>query len=281
MDLNLFLRLLVIGFYLAAFVIFLMEFVRPDVRSPAWAGRLIEFGFLIHTLSIFAQAFSPSGPSPVPFHLPVTTVGEASGFFAWSLAFVYLILLRQLKTETFGLVLTPVLVVFLIPSFFPFRQNITPLLHVYDTYFLLHILTAFFGYASFGLSFVASALYLGLDRALKQKAPVNIYHKLPPLEDLEHFMFRTILWGVLLLGAAIVTGSLWTKTALGTFILREPKSLASLLTWAAYLVIIYLHSILHLKGRRVVLMSFGAFFLVLFTFLGTSLFRSGLHVGIF
>ena len=182
--------------------------------------------------------------------------------------------------ETFGLILTPVLVLFLIPAFFPFQANPASLIHFHDRYFLLHILSAFFGYASFALSFISALLYLALDRALKRKAPASFYHKLLSLEDLERFIFRTILWGLFLLGIAILSGAFWAKSAFGTFVLHEPKSFASLLTWVVYLLIICLHGILMIKGRRIVLMSLGAFVLVLFTFLGTGVFQTGLHVGI-
>lgn len=279
MVLNLVLLLVVVGAYSLAFIFFALEFVNASRKHFPWASHLIEFGFLIHTLLIFAQTFTLSRTMPSGFHLPVTTLGEASGFFAWSLAFIYLILLRQLKTETFGLILAPVLVLFLVPSFFPFQVNQTLFVHFHNTYFLLHVLSAFFGYASFALSFIAASLYLVLDRALKHKTPVHFYHRLPPLEDLERFIFRTVFWGSFLLGGTIVTGGLWAKSAFGTFILWEPKSVASLLTWVVYLVIIYLHEILKIKGRRIVLMSLGSFVLVLFTFLGTSLFQTGLHAG--
>lgn len=280
MSLAFFLLSGVTAVYLAAFVFFLREFLSAETKSTSWASRLIELGFLIHTLLIFTQTFTLSDKLSSQFHLPVTTLGEASGFFAWSLAFVYLILLRQLKMETFGLILTPALVLFLIPAFFPFQVNPASLIHFHDTYFLLHILSAFFSYASFALSFIAALLYLALDRALKQKTSASFYHKLLSLDDLEHFIFRTIFLGFFLLGIAILSGAFWSKSAFGTFLLREPKSFASLLTWAVYLVIIYLHGILMRKGRRMVLMSLGAFVLVLFTFLGTSIFQTGLHVGI-
>jgi len=279
MELTTFLLFTVVGLYFLAFVLFVMEFVSTERKHFRWANRFVEVGFLAHTLLIFAQTFSVSRTVPSTFHFPVTTLGEASGFFAWSLAFVYLILLRRRKSETFGLVLAPVLVLFLIPAFFPYRANPNLQKHFHDGYFLLHILSAFFGYASFALSFIASALYLTLDRALKRKVPFTSYHKFPSLEGLERFIFRTILWGLLLLGFAIVSGALWTKSAFNTFILREPKSIASLLTWGAYLVIIYFHELRQAKGKRIVLVSLGAFVLVLFTFLGTSMFQTGLHVG--
>ncbi|MBI1977350.1 MAG: cytochrome c biogenesis protein CcsA [Candidatus Omnitrophica bacterium] len=280
MNLVYWLLLFAIGAYAIAFILFASEFLNVIEKRVIWAARFVELGFLIHTLLIFAETFSVSRSVTNEFHLPVTTLGEASGFFAWSLAFVYLILLRQMRTETFGVILTPVLILFLIPVFFPFHPNEELFKHFHDGYFLIHILSAFFGYASFALSFIAALFYLVLNRALKEKTSSTFYHRLPPLEDLERLAFRTIQWGVILLGFAILSGALWAKTAFGSFILKEPKSFASFLTWAVYLVIIYLHEVLQIKGKRIVLMSLGAFVLVLFTFLGTSLFHTGLHAGV-
>ena len=269
-----------LGIYCVAFVSYFFEFLNAERKDSAWGGRFLEIGFIFHTLAVFVQTFSDSRATLPRFYLPVNTLGEASGFFAWSLAFIYLVLVRRLKTEGFSLILVPILALFLVPTFFPFRENTALSVHFHNVYFLLHILSAFFGFSSFALSFIAGALYLTQDRALKQKVSGNFYHKLPPLEDLERFVFRTIFWGVFLLGGAIFTGALWTKSAFGTFFLREPKSLASVLTWCVYLVIIYLHEVSMMKGKRLVLISVGAFLLVLFTFWGTSIFQSGLHAGV-
>jgi len=279
MNLNLFLISVVVSLYGFAFFGYLFKFFRTENDQSIWTGRLLESGFLIHTLVIFAQTFTASQATPI-FHLPVTTVGEASGFFAWSLTFIYLILLRQLKTQAFALILTPVLILFLIPSFFPFRPNLSSLIYFNDTYFLLHILSAFFSYASFALSFIAAVLYLMLDTALKKKTAGPFYRNLLSLEDLEHFIFKTISWGLILLAIGILSGAFWARSAFGTFILQEPKTLSSLLTWLVYLVIIYSHGVRKIKGRRMVRMSLWAFVLVLITFLGTSLVQTGFHVGI-
>ncbi|OGW76496.1 MAG: hypothetical protein A3J52_00430 [Omnitrophica bacterium RIFCSPHIGHO2_02_FULL_49_9] len=270
----------VIGLYLAGFVIYVLEFTNSDPSVTSRAGRLIEVGFLFHTLEIFVHTFSGSRAPGSRFLLPVETVGESLSFFAWSLAFVYLVLVKRYRTEGFGLVLSPVLVLFLIPALFPFPERHLAVPHLDDSYFLLHILSAFFAYGSFTLSFIAGLLYLTQDWALKLKAAPDVYRKLPSLEDLERFTFRTIFWGLLLLGVAIVTGGLWTQRAFGTFLLLEPKSFATLLTWCVYLAIMYFHHVSLVKGRRVILMSVLAFALVLFTFIGTGMIKPGLHVGV-
>ena len=280
MNLSTILLLLVIGLYFAAFVRYLFEFLNLGRTGRSWAGRLVEGGFLIHTLEIFVRTFSVSQTMTPRFYVPVRTLGETSSFFAWSLAFIYFILVKRHRTEGFGLALAPVLILFLVPSFVPLEARPVWLPDLNNHYFLMHILWAFFGYAGFALSFIAGVLYLTQNRALKLKIHIDFYHNLPPLEELERFIFRTIFWGLVLLGGAIVTGGFWTKSAFGTFLLIEPKSMAALATWLVYLLIMLLHEVSLMKGRRVVLMSVWAFALVLFTFLGTSVLRPGLHVGV-
>src|SRR3989338_2615089 len=210
MALQLVLRFSVIALYLLSTLSYSREFLAASQKSSRWAGRFFELAFLIQTILIFAESFSQAPLPSSEFHLPVATVGEASSFFAWALAFVYLISLRQRKVEAFGAILGPVLILFFIPSFFSFPVNEESLKHFHDAYFLLHILTAFFAYASFALSFISAALYLILDRALKRKPPADFFRHLLPLEDLEQLMSRTILWGLVLLSGAIVSGAFWS-----------------------------------------------------------------------
>ncbi|MBI4388297.1 MAG: cytochrome c biogenesis protein CcsA, partial [Candidatus Omnitrophica bacterium] len=147
-------------------------------------------------------------------------------------------------------------------------------------YFLIHILSAFVAYASFGLSFIASVLYLSQSHALKSKQVGNFYHRLPPLKDLERFIFYSVVWGVFLLGVGIVSGAFWSNNVFHTFVVREPKSLASIITWFAYGFILLLRARSLIGERKSVVFVLLAFGLVLFTFLGTSFFGTKLHVGI-
>lgn len=272
---------LALSAYGPAFAFYWVEFLRPSRNEhPSWGSRFFEIGFMVQTLGVLTHAFTDSRMLPAKFYLPVASLGEASGFFAWALAFVYLILVRRLKTEGFGLVLVPILILFLIPTFFPFPERTLSAQHFHNVYFLIHILSIFFGFASFTLSFISGILYWIQDRSLKLKVKGNFYSKLPSLEDMEHFIFKTILWGLLLLGAGILAGSLWSKNVFGSWVVREPKSFASLLTWGVYFLIVYLHKISMMKGKRLALLSLAAFLFVLVTFWGTSVYKSSFHVGV-
>ncbi len=265
-------------FYVAALCSYFLELSRDDQKEFSWGSLLIEVGFLIHTFHIFAQTFSKVHNGSDTFFLPVGSFAENANFFAWSLAFVYFSFVKRNTTEGFGLILSPLLLLFMIPSFFPSQPIAFNLPSTGTNYFYLHILSAFFGYASFALSFAAGVLYLAEDRVLKRKSQIHFYHKLVPLEALERFVFRTMFWGLVLLGMAIVTGSLWMKSAFQSYWTTDPKSLAAILTWGFYLTLVWLHEISAMKGKRVILISVWAFALVLFTFIGTSALKTGIHM---
>src|SRR3989338_8434070 len=96
--------------YAVALSLYVIRFFKHNLTSAtSVATHLIELGFFVHTLEIFVQILSPITPDHA-FHIPVVSLGEASGFFAWSLALIYLIVLRQLKTEMFALIIIPILI---------------------------------------------------------------------------------------------------------------------------------------------------------------------------
>jgi len=264
--------ILLFSLYAASFLLHLGNFLRSESKllNP---NLLFEIGFLLHTFLIFAEA------RETQFFLPVTTFREVLIFFSWSLAFVFVILLRRLKQETFGIVLIPFLLSFLAVALVIQDGKAIPTTYFNDHYFLVHILSAFFAYASFTLSFVAAVLYLIQSRLIKSKQLGNFYHKLPPLNELEKFISYSIIWGLFLLGAGIVSGVLWAATSMKTFSLLEPKTISSLVTWLAYGVIYCLYHFSIIRGKRSAKIVSLTFALVLFTFLGTSLFQNSLHIG--
>ena len=245
-------------------------------RENRWlkSDLLFELGFLIHTFFIFSEA------KEAHVYLPIATFRQVLIFFAWSLAFVYAVLLRRVRQEMFGLILLPFLLAFLTFAYFATSSKTMPLDLMDNHFFLIHILSAFFGYASFTISFVAATLYLIQSHAIKSKQLGNFYQKLPPLRELERFIFYAVIWGVFLLGVGILSGIFWSKMVFSTYVILEPKTIASILTWLIYGAVFCFHSASLISGKRSITLVLFAFGLVLFTFLGTSLLQTKLHVGI-
>lgn len=260
-------------FYGLSFLFHLLSFSGAYPRANRGAFAFMRVGFLIATFSFVAEAIDRS------FFLPVVNFPQATAFFAWSLAFVYLVLLVRLQNESFGLVLSPILLLLTLTAVvkkWGVAQAVplNPVLH--NPYFALHIFTAFFAYASFALSFAAGILYLIQYRELKRKHAGKFYRKLPSLEELERLIYQPLLWGGPLLLIALAIGFVWSKSAYGEFWIFDPKTIATGVTVVFYFAILYLHYVSSLRGKQIALLSLLAFVFVVFSFVGTR-FMQGAH----
>ena len=265
MDLSLFLFISCAFFYGLSFFLHMVSFSGRNAHRVAFL--LMRIAFLIGTFSLASEAISEG------FFLPVANLSQAMAFFAWSLAFVYLVLLVRIQSESFGLILSPILFglmtgAVLAKMYAGVRETPLPPA-LLNPYFVVHIAGAFFAYASFTLSFAAGALYLIQHRELKSRHAGTFYHKLPSLEELESLIYQPLVWGAPLLAIAAGVGFVWSKSAYGRFWVWDPKTLLTGVTVILYSAILYLRYGVSLHGKRGALFSFFAFAVVIFCFLGT------------
>lgn len=257
--------------YLSAFILHLGAFLGGGKKISRSGMILVRVAFLVHTFFFFSRTGSEG------FLIPVYNAGHAIVFFAWSLAFVYLVLLARVQSESFGLILAPLLALLIAGGLVGVDAEKITLPSPLNPYFLMHLGTAFFAYASFTLSFVAAVLYLVQHRELKRKRGGAFYHRLPSLESLEGLIYQPMAWGVFLLLLAIGVGSLWSKSAFGTYWPWEPKTIFTLGTAAFYLVLTYFHYGKASRGKRLVVMNLVAFVFMFINFFGASFLGKGLH----
>lgn len=257
--------------YLMAFFFHLAAFWGPDEKTNRWALVLVRVGFLVHTFFFFSE------PKAEGLLIPVSTFGQVMSFFSWALAFVYLVLLARVQSDSFGLILAPVLALLVGTGLVGYGSGAGELPKPLNPYFILHLGTAFFAYASFTLSFAAALLYLIQHRALKRKRGGSFYHKLPSLEALEGLIFQPMAWGTFLLLGAIGIGFLWSKSAVGKFWLGEPKTITTILVALFYLVLLYTHYVRSSRGKQTVVASLVAFLMIFLSFFGSSLVGKGFH----
>lgn len=258
--------------YLASWILFLVNFMKAKKSVKTLANLTLYAAFLLGSLFIATEA------ATFRLFIPVASLYQALFFFSWSMIFIYLVLSRKLALDTFGLVLVP-LVLFL--GVFSLVSYKTPVFHpsayLGDKWFGVHVLGAFFAYASFALSFVGALFYLMQNAELKRKHAGTFYHGLPSLEVLESTVYQTILIGFPLLTVALLSGFVWTWDRYGTLWRWDPKFVFSIVTWLIYFGILYARYISSFHGKRLVLLSIFGFCLVIFTFLGVNFFESGTH----
>jgi ABC-type uncharacterized transport system permease subunit len=262
---------LVNAVYLVSAVLFILNFLFPGENLKKAANQALFLGFCFSSGFIFFEARVHG------FYLPVASLYQALFFFSWSMVFIYILLAWRIKLDTFGLVLVPLIFVMSLTALVFFRFPVAPIPYRGGQWFVLHILAAFFAYASFALSFVGALLYLVQNRALKLKRAGTLYHRLPSLEILEAVVYRTIVIGFPLLTGALASGFFWTKAVFGVYWHWDPKFVSSLVTWFVYLSIIYMHYVSAMRGRKVVMASVFAFCCVLITFLGFNSIEAGVH----
>ena len=146
--------------YGVAFLLHVLSFTEVWKKGRRAGSVMLQAGFLLGTLYFLSQGFQ-SG-----YFLPVVNMSAALAFFAWALAFVYLVLLGKVRTESFGLFLALLLCALLAGALASFGHGRSVQAMVRDhpyllnPTFVLHVVTAFFAYANFAVSFIASLLYL-------------------------------------------------------------------------------------------------------------------------
>ena len=248
--------------YFAAFTLHLLSFWGVTEKGHRPAFDLLRIGFLLNTFYFVSQAVTDG------FFLPVSNLSQALNFFAWSLAFVYLILLARVQSEPFGLVLTPILVLLLTASGLTSHLQSQMPAGLQNPFFVVHIVSAFFAYASFTISFAAGLLYLIQHHELKNKHAGHFYHKLPSLEALEKLIYQPMIWGSILLVAAVGIGFIWSKAAFGEYWFFDPKTIATSVTALVYISILGLRFGETLRGKQGAQLTLAAFTLMLFSFIG-------------
>jgi len=211
-------------------------------------------------------------------HAPLSNLYESLIFFAWTIIFLYLLMEWRTKNRSMGTFVTPLaFLAMAYASYSPgISSSIQPLVPALKSNWLIaHVITCFFGYAAFGLSFGLSLMYLlkRFDKAEKK----NLFLKLIPRSGiLDDLSYQMVVIGFLLLTLGIITGSVWAHSAWGSYWSWDPKETWSLITWLVYAAMLHSRMIRGWQGKRLAVFSIIGFSCVLFTYFGVN-YLAGLH----
>ena len=262
--------------YFLAFMAYLLGMVMNRAFFSRLGTYLSLLGFTAQTLAIILR-WVESYKMGIG-HAPLSNLYESLVFFSWTLMLLYLILEWRTKNRTIGTFVTPL--VFLAMAYASFSPNISsqiqPLIPALKSNWLIsHVITCFFGYAAFALSFGISIMYLLklLDTAEKDNRFLRLIPSAAILDDLNYQM---IVIGFLMLTLGIITGSVWAHSAWGTYWSWDPKETWSLITWLVYASVIHTRLVRGWKGKKIAILSIVGFACVLFTYFGVN-YLSGLH----
>jgi len=251
----------------------LMMVMGKDVfgRLASWVTGL---GFLAHAAAIVLR-WVESYRLGIG-HAPLSNMYESLVFFAWTVILLYLIIEWRTKNRTLGAFVAPLAFLAMAYASFSTDNAIKPLVPALKSNWLIsHVITCFFGYAAFGLSFGLSIMYLlkRLDSRDKHNMFLNLIPGKGILEDLNYQM---VVIGFLMLTLGIITGSVWAHSAWGSYWTWDPKETWSLITWLIYAAVIHSRLVRGWQGKKIAILCFIGFACVLFTYFGVN-YLAGLH----
>lgn len=252
---------LTLALYGCATVVYLICLFRSSSGLTAWGGRLLTAGCIAHLLSTVHLTSRLK-------YLPLTNMQESLSFFSLMIVAVFLLLERRYRVTTLGSFVTPVALLMLIASSALHAEvrHLPPILQ--SNWFWFHALLAFFSYAAFTIAAGVAVMYLIQRRFLKTKHFGALFQRIPPLETLDEISYRCLAVGFPLLTVAIISGSIWSEQAVGSYWAWDPKQTWSLITWLIYAALLHGRLTVGWRGKRAAVMSIVGFVVLLITFFG-------------
>jgi cytochrome c-type biogenesis protein CcsB len=271
--------------YLGVAILFLMAELWHSLRLQQAAQLLLWAGLVAHTGALLGRWAGSYQVAVVNFppavfadnlrlfilHAPLSNFYESLVFFAWTLPALGLFAFRRYFKGYLGAVLSTIACLLLAyASFGGVDSRIKPLMPALKSnWLLIHVVTAFLGYAAFALAFGTAILYLVQERRPRPA--------LPPLSQLDRLLYRATVLGFLLLTLGILTGAVWAESAWGRYWSWDPKETWSLITWLVYATLLHARLLKGWQGRRIAWLAVVGFMAVLFTYFGVSFLLAGLH----
>lgn len=248
-------------------IVFLIGQKKPVYR---WSYRLLVAGFACLTLQIAYQYYSLGVA-------PVLTFKSSLSFFAWTILGAYLVFHLKFRLMVLGSFIAPLVACLLIISTAIPSAEVTVRPIFRSLWLTMHVGAAFVGNGMFALTFMAGIMYLIQERQIKRKKIGSLYARLPSLATLDSVNHYSLIWGFSFLTLGMVTGAIYAQYALGSYWQWDPKEVWSLITWLFYAALLHERLAVGWRGRRAALMAIIGFAVLIFTFVGASLWLSDYH----
>ncbi len=131
----------------------------------------------------------------------------------------------------------------------------------------VHILTSLFAFSVLTISAVQSIIMFAQDRRLRKHNLSGITQALPPLHDIEKFLFQSITVGFVLLTIALGTGFLFLENMFQQHVAH--KTILSILAWIVFALLLWGRKQFGWRGQAAMRWTIGGFALLILSYLGS------------
>jgi cytochrome c-type biogenesis protein CcsB len=251
----------------AGFIVYIIKQRKPVYT---WSYRLLLVGFLFHTLFLGCRYYFLGAA-------PVFSLKGALSFFAWAIIGAYLIFHLKFRLMVLGSFIAPLAAcLMIISSSIPgVDVSVKPALK--SLWLTVHVMASFLGNGMFAVTFIAGIMYLIQEYQIKNKKFGSLYTRLPSLETLDSISRHSLMYGFPLLTIGMITGAIYARHALGSYWRWDPKEVWSLITWLLYAALLHERLAVGWRGRRAAFMAIFAFLVLIFSFIGASIWLSDYH----
>lgn len=266
----------VIWFNLALFLNLVASggFLVYIAKQERWIFRfsclILLLGFSCHTLFLVNQYYLLEA-------IPVLNLRSALSFFSWTMVCAYLVFLLKFRLRVLGSFVVPFATfLMMISTGLPWVEG--PVNPVFKNLWLsIHVVTIFMGDGLFAITFLSAIMYLLQEHQIKKKRLGQMYKRLPSLATLDRINHYALIYGFSFLTVGMLTGSIYAQYALGKYWQWDPKEVWSLITWLFYAALLHERLAVGWRGRRAAILSIVCFTILIFTFIGASLWLGGYH----
>ncbi|HTH41794.1 MAG TPA: cytochrome c biogenesis protein CcsA [Terracidiphilus sp.] len=227
-----------------------------------WRKTTVHLGgmaFFFHFVSVVEMMMQAHRWMPVS----VREIESLLGFAVAGLFFLVWWIYDAVSLGLFALPATLFLVV--VPALGPDRYTF-PSEGVRTSWLVAHIVALLVAYAALCFSLLASLMYLVQERRIKGKLHFSAKSKkwfapldwLPPLDTLERIALATLEFGFPCMTVGLIIGAVLTQeTPLGASYFLDPKVIASFISWAVYVLLLFIRHSAGLRGRKAAYVSGG------------------------
>lgn len=265
-----------IACYAFSAILFFADRISGRERVAGWAVVLLGSGAVLHALDLAARGLQAG-------NIPVANFAETLSFLAWVTALAALILIVRLRMFVIGAYAAPAIAIAMgVSTAMSSERRLILPAPLQSVWLPIHVSLAIVGYAMFILAASVSLVYLAYESRLKAKRPLKANtERMPSLEKLDRINYSLLVWGFVMLSAAIVTGAIWADATWGHFWSWEPKESWSLVIWILYAALLESRLTVGWRGRRAAALTIVVFAVLVSSFVGVSLVFPGKHTGSF
>jgi ABC-type uncharacterized transport system permease subunit len=225
--------------------------------------------FVFHTTALYWLGFRLN-------RCPILNLYGATTFISWTMVLIYLVLGMWRRLRFLGAFAAPLLAGIGIFALLLPPEAPSTLLDVKGAWLNMHVGLFVMAYGAFGLSAVASLMYLAQQHDLKFRKMRALLALIPPIQRLESVAGRFLLVGFALLTMALVLSLVALRFVAPETKPFDPKLIWSLVVWIIYFLLVLLRWQFNQGGRRFAWSTIASFGFVMLTFWGAS-FWSPLH----